>query len=195
MKLGLLRPLLGAIAVLLIACGSGQNDKARSTRSPEATSASTPNVAGTVISSFGKLEPFESFESAELRLGWRILRPSDARFHLVRQGGLLRTLPEVGLARVEQAYAMDGREGLVEIVQEPEAYEFRHAGSMKRVTIGTVEGELWGILPHGSFLFFSGEYVDDQRIRVDVYTNQSSDFTEEDFRAFVESLGFGDPTP
>jgi hypothetical protein len=146
-----------------------------------------------VIASFGKLEPFESFESAELRLGWRIMRPRDARFHLARQGGLLRTDADVGLARVEQSYAMDGRDGLIGIVQEPEAYVPRTSGSMTGVVIGRFEGELWDELPHGLFIFFSGERVNHQRIRVMVYTNQSSDLSEADFIAFVESLEVGEP--
>ena len=187
-----LLPYIGSVAIVLLACGVRVNVNPDV---PTPTVGATPNVAGTVIGSFGKLEPFENFESAERRLGWRIMSPADTRFQLVQQGGLLRTLPEVGLARVEQAYAMDGREGLIEITQAPEAYELRTSGKMKRVALGRHEGELWGELPHGSFLFLSGEHVDGQSIRVKVHTNQSSDFTEEDFRAFVESLGFGDPTP
>jgi len=192
MRRGLLRLFSGAIAVLLVACGSGQNDTTLATRSVSLTPALTPNVPGTVISSFGKLEPFESFESAELRLGWRILRPSDARFHLVRQGGLLRTLPEVGLARVEQSYAMDGRGGLIQIFQEPESYEQQESGPLKSVRLGRFDGLLWSDPPEHRA--FSGEEVGTQRVRVAAYT-LGSELTEEDFNAFVQSLGFGDPTP
>jgi hypothetical protein len=150
-------------------------------------------VARTVIASFGKLEPFEGFESAELRLGWRVMRPRDPRFHLVQQGGLLRTDADVGLAHVEQAYAMDGREGLIEIFQEPEAYPLGMSGELTPLSLGRFSGELHRKLPHGTFFFYSGERIEDQRIRVAVYTNQSSDLSEADFIAFVESLEVGEP--
>lgn len=192
MNMRVLLACLGASAALLFACASGPNDKTPPTRPVNATPASTPYVAGTVISSFGKLEPFDSFESAELRLGWRIMRPRDPRFHLVQQGGLLRTDADVGLPRVEQAYAMDGRKGLIEIYQEPEAYPLRWPpDSLKPLTLGRIEGQLHKTLPHGTFFFFSGERIADQRIRIGVYTNQPSEFTEDDFMAFVESLDIG----
>ena len=152
-------------------------------------------MAGTVISSFGKLESFENFESAERRLGWRIMRPRDTRFHLVQQGGLLRTDANVGLARVEQAYAMDGRKGLIEIYQEPEAYPVDTSSGIRALTLGGFDGELRKSLPHGTFFFYSGERIGGQRVRIAVYTNQSSDLSEVDFIAFVESLAVGGAAP
>lgn len=192
-------PATAALAIVcLLATACGDKDTA-SPSTPHglatAGNATSPYVPGTVIASFGDTEPFEDFESAERRLGWRAMRPSDQRFRLVRQGGLLVTLPEVGLPRLEQTYAMEGRYGLIEIVQEPEAYELRPSPVITQDTIGPFEGEIWGELPKGSFVFFSGEEIEGQRIRIDVYTNQSSDFTEDDFRAFVASLAFEDDSP
>ncbi len=193
MRMRMLLACLGATAVLLAGCVEVRINKASPTNSSSGVAERTPNVAETVISSFGKMEPFESFESAELRIGWRVMRPQDPRFHLVRQGGLLRTDADVGLARVEQAYGMDGRKGLIEIVQEPEAYPVRWSSdTLKPLTLGRFEGQLHRTLPHGPFFFFSGERIAGQRIRIAVYTNQSSDLTEDDFIAFVESL---DVTP
>lgn len=180
------------ITALFVGCGTVRINVASPTSSSSVRAERTPSVAETVISSFGKMEPFESFESAELRLGWRVMRPRDPRFRLVQQGGLLRTDADVGLPRVEQAYAMDGRKGLIGIYQEPESYPLRRSpDSLKPLTLGRFVGQLGGTLPHGVFLFFSGERIGDQRIRVAVYTNQSSDVTEDDFMAFVESLDIG----
>jgi hypothetical protein len=41
-------------------------------------------------------------------------------------------------------------------------------------------------------VFFSGEEVAGQRIKVYVYANESSEISEQDFLDFVASLGFGD---
>jgi hypothetical protein len=151
----------------------------------------TPNIAATVSAGFGVTAPFKSFESAEQALGWRVMRPSDPRFHLVQQGGLLRTDARIGLARTEQAYALEGRKGLIEIFQEPEAYP-KNLPPTTPGTIGSFSGEQAGQLPHAAFLFFSGEEVAGQRIRVYIYTNQSSDLSEQDFIDFVSSLTFGE---
>jgi hypothetical protein len=145
-------------------------------------------MAGTVIAGFGRLQSLRDFQESGGSLGWRILAPSDNRFHLERAGGLLRTDAAVGLPHLEQAYAMDGREGLIGIVQEPESYVPRTSEGSTQATIGPFEGEIKGALPHGSFVFFSGEEIAGQRIRVQVYANRSSDITEEEFRAFVASL-------
>ena len=64
----LLLACLGVMTIVLAACGDGL-DTSDNTATPQAsaTSAKTPNLAGTVVGSFGKLEPFENFESAESR--------------------------------------------------------------------------------------------------------------------------------
>jgi hypothetical protein len=177
--------LLAAIALPLIGC-------IRVTTNDGSSGGQFPSDASpaAVIGSFGKMEPYDNLDSAQARLQFRILQPTDPRFNLVRQGGLLRTLPEVGLPRIEQTYAMAGRGGLIEIVQAPESDPLRYLEELKPFTIGRFEGELGGELPDAGFFFFSGEEVAGQRVRVKVYTNDSSDWTEEDFRDFVESLGF-----
>jgi hypothetical protein len=145
------------------------------------------NVPGTVVAGFGKTEPFESFESAERRLGWRFLRPGDPRFDLVRQGGLLVTLPEVGLPHLDQSYAMEGRDGLIGIIQGPEGYDFRKPERLPVRAIGRFVGEWWA--DELAFYFYSGESADGKRIRVAVYPLGDS-FSDEDVVDFVASLNF-----
>lgn len=186
--------LVSALCVtLFVACGD-LNDQgtqeSTAVRSP--TSQTTPSLPGTVIASFGRLEPFEDFESAERRLGWRILRPTDQRFELVQQGGLLRTLPEVGLGRVEQAYAMGGKRQLIEVVQGPEAYELNTQGDPQDIIIGSYEGTLWGTPPEASFVFLTGEEISGQRIVAKVAAFKDTDWSEEDIRDFVSSLAFAE---
>jgi hypothetical protein len=105
----------------------------------------------------------------------------------------LRTDPKVGLARTEQGYTIDdGHSVVIEIFQEPEGYPENLRSTSPR-TIGPFEGRQSGPLPHATFVFFSGEEIAGQRIKVYVYTNQSSDISEQDFVDFVSSLTFGDP--
>lgn len=192
---------LNLIAALLIACGAVQvsvGPRADSTPPSDAISG-TPYVPGTVIAGFGKLEPFDSFESAEARLGWRTMRPTDPRFHLVQQGGLLRTDAGVGHPRIEQAYSIAGAELVsVFITQEPEEYSL-NTGTREftEATIGPHDGRLWeeGGSRGRAFWFYSGEMIEAQRVRVLIYTHQNNDLSDDDFKAFVASLDFEDSPP
>lgn len=121
------------------------------------------------------------------------MRPSDGRFHeAYGGGGLLRTLPEAGIPRIEQGYSIQGALDVsVFIVQEPEKYELPPGleGS-SQVTIGSHEGQFWeeGDERGRAFWFYSGEVIEGQRIRVYVYTLQNNDLSDHEFKDFIASL-------
>lgn len=185
-----IRATAAALLVLVVIAIAGCVE-VRTGRTPRPANSGAPK---TVLAGFGKTDPFESFESAERRLGWRVMRPSDPRFELVRQGGLLRTRTEVGVSRVEQAYALGGRRTLIDIVQGPESWEFSLKGEPSEVVIGTYNGTLWGVLPdNASFVFPSGEQAAGQRILVHVVSFKGTDWSESDVRNFIASLSFDEP--
>lgn len=185
---------VGLVVASILQYGCG-NDPARRDQGTKATEpAPTPNLATTVISDFGTSEKFVDFESAELRLGWRILRPKDSRFQLVRQGGLISTYPEDGLPLLEQSYAIDGREGLIQIVQAPERHSFRNEGLLTEpIEIPPYQGLWWRQSDQMMFLFNSGESVNGEPIRILVYKISGGTLSEDDLRSFVASLAF-DPS-
>lgn len=173
------------IVIVLVACGTHACDG--SSASPTSPLRSS-NEAATVLSSFGSTENFKNFASAERELGWRVLRPQKNTYTLVRQGGLIRTLPEVGIPRLEQHYAANGHKALVEFVQEPSAYtQTIHEGRV-RETIDGWQGQIWHSGDQAGFIFDTGETTHGQNIRASVWG--TSGYTEDDIRAFVRSLAF-----
>jgi hypothetical protein len=89
-------------------------------------------------------------------------------------------------------YLVVGHEYGISVTQEPESYEdFQR--SPDDVTVETINGwpgEMWESGRVASFIFYSGETVQGQRIRVGVHGHRGQ--TPETVRQFVASLHFGD---
>ncbi len=151
-----------------------------------------PSRVATVFAAFGEAAIPITFEEAETMLGWRVLRSDDPRFTLQDPGvGLIRVFKNP-LPRLEQIrYSMIGHSYPIHMGQEPESYPDTVADN---VTIWpeTVAGWV-GQFETGTdwvqFVFFSGESVDGQRIRV--WVSGREEYSPDEIRAFVESLRFG----
>jgi len=77
-------------------------------------------------------------------------------------------------------------------MQEPEAYAEHLWATPSAEKIGSFTGRVIGSLPYANFLFFTGEQVEGQQIRANVYSLHGSDISEQDFIDFVSSLTLGD---
>lgn len=151
-----------------------------------------PQLAKTVISLMGEIEQFVGFPQAESRLGWRVLRPSAPEYTLAGRGGFLRTLGDVGKPRIEQAYDVAGRKGIIAITQEPETYkpiDLSGGGKLTSETIAAYDGTLLMEKNDRVFVFLAGLAEPGVRIRVTVIAR--SDVTADDLRRFVSSLDYG----
>jgi hypothetical protein len=172
-------------------------EKLHPTRAPEpqtpspmgGSSENQPHVA-TVFSAFGEFQISWSFEEAEAKLGWRVVRSDDPRFTLENYGiGALRKFKNSLFRLEQQRYQMVGHSHLIHMGQEPESYPDVDRSSATTETIGQWTGEFQERGDSVQFVFWSGESVNGQRIRV--WVEGGRGYTPDEIRAFVETLDFG----
>lgn len=144
--------------------------------------------------SFGPSEFAYSFEDAEQRLGWRVLRTTDPRYTFQGAGGFIGVVQKfknpLWMFDQQTGYRAIGHQCPVQLSQEPESYLGRKPDNPIVAAVKGWTGELWQSGDDAGFVFFSGEMIEGQRIRVDVAGHCG--YTIDEIRRFVETLHFGE---
>ena len=127
-------------------------------------------------------------DEVSLAVGWRALRTTYPRYEVWGRGMIAETFLEIGIPRIQQRYAVLGRDSSIDVVQEPEAYGSADVSKhCKTETIANFQGCLWKYGAQVGFQFLSGESINGQPIHVSVYAPRE-DYTLDDIRHFVSTL-------
>jgi hypothetical protein len=133
-----------------------------------------------------------TYGEAREKLGWNPLRNDDPRFTVAQEGAIgdLRTLKNP-LPTFEQMYDMIDRRPPIMISQEPESYPDFKRQHTAQEHLGAWDVELFIDSGDVGAVFYSGESVQGQRIRVVVHAPSSDGYTLDDIREFVRTLSAG----
>jgi hypothetical protein len=144
-----------------------------------------------VFDSFGDSTDFDRFEDAEAYLGFRLVRPSAARYtphYICCEAGFVRFFK--GDQTFEQKYEVPGRKYPVDLRQELDTnrgFDPTPYGHIE--TIGDWEGVLWEYRAERGFKFLSDVTATGVRVRVSVVADREV-ISEEDIRNFVRTLHY-----